>query len=259
MKRGHKSGHIRAAVILHHQFFFARAGEMNHLECSLLQRRQGFDYGVVNSSRALAAAHHQQRRGPVIKAELSARKSPFDPAQFGANGRAGHFRFHFRKKWRALFKSEQDCPHDSRGQLVGLAGNCVGFVNESGHTAQFSRQHRRGRSEAAHPEDGLRFEAAIDRAAAHQTLVEATNKAENGRGKRRGHSDDGQFFHRNFRMLLQRQHIHFFFGDEEQDLVPAFAQHFRNRDPGKQMPARPSTCDDSVHDVNSECRIPNAE
>ena len=62
----------------------------------------------------------------------------------------------------------------------------------------------------------------------------------------------GSFSKRNSDPPLERERIDFLFGNEEQHLVPAFAQHFRHGETWEEMPARSSTCDHGVHeDVES--------
>ena len=111
MKRCHKSAHLRPLIIIRQQFLFARAGEVNHLQCTCGKRRQRLNHRLIDAARSLAATHHQQRRSGSLQPESFARHLSIDAPQFGTNGRAGHLRLHLRKKGCALLKSEQNGPH----------------------------------------------------------------------------------------------------------------------------------------------------
>ena len=52
------------------------------------------------------------------------------------------------------------------------------------------------------------------------------------------------------------ERVDLLFGNEEHHFVAVAAQHFRDRDAGKQMPASSSACDNSVHsDSGCDARL----
>ena len=107
MERGDVSRNIFALVIVGDQTFVARAGKMDDLKRQFLERGHRLDHGLVDSGRALASAHHQQRRQIVAQPELLQRDFAIDALELSANRRAGKFRFYFREKLRAFLESEQ--------------------------------------------------------------------------------------------------------------------------------------------------------
>ena len=72
-------------------------------------------------------------------------------------------------------------------------------------------------------------------------------KPENRGRKRRRQPNRRQFFEAKLRPAGKRERVDFLFGNKKHHLVPARAQHFRDRKAGKEMPAGSSTCNDGVH------------
>src|SRR5207302_3488550 len=123
----------------------------------------------------------------------------------------------------------------------------IRFVNKRRDAADAARQNRRCRSKSAHAEHDLRFEFLINRPATGKAFGEATKEAKDGRGINRWKSDRRKFFEAKLRSRRKRETVDLFFGNEQEHFVSAFAQNFGDRDSGKQMTARSSTCNDRVH------------
>src|SRR5437868_13810662 len=101
--------------------------------------------------------------------------------ELGSNGRAGDFSARFWKKGRAFLESEQDGTHHPRGQPVGFSGNGVRFVNKSGNAAHAPSEDGRGGGEAAHAENNLWFERAVDGSTKRKACAESPDKTQNRR------------------------------------------------------------------------------
>ena len=121
MKRGDVGRNFFALIIVGHQSFVARAGQMNDL-----QRQSPCSAGndlIIAWLIPLApwlppmtsSVSRSSRSPSFCRAGLA-----IDALKLCPNRRAGHFRSHFRKKWRAFLESEQNRPHHPRGQCDSL-------------------------------------------------------------------------------------------------------------------------------------------
>src|SRR5437868_5562960 len=106
MKRCHEGPHICSLIIVSYEFFFASAGQVNNLERGVGQRRQRFNHGLIDSARALAAAHDQKGGSVAVQAEFLAGELAINPPQIGPDRRPRDLCFHSWKKWRAFFEAE---------------------------------------------------------------------------------------------------------------------------------------------------------
>src|SRR5437764_2582276 len=215
MKGGDVRRNIFALIIVGHEPLITHAGKMNHLERETLQHRERFDHRLVDSTCALAPTHNKKREQIFPQAETFSRDFSIDPLQLFPDRRAGDLRARPRKKRRAFLKSQQNGADHAGRETVCLSGNCVRLVNESGNATQLSREHGCGRSEAAHPEDGVRFEFPINAASERTAFAEAPEKSEDRGGKRRRQADSRQFLEPEFRAARESQRVDLFFGNEE--------------------------------------------
>ncbi len=203
---------------------------------------------MVDPARALTSAHHEQRGQIITQAEPLTRNTSIYPSEFVANRRAGDFGAHFRKERGAFLEAKQNSTHHSRGKPVRFSGNRVRFVNKSRNAAHAPGQDGSGRSEAAHAEDNLRFEFAIDGAAKREALAKSPDEPEDHGRKWRRQRNGGQFFEWKTRAVRQCERIDFFLGDQQNDFVATIAQHFRHGDAGEKMSAGSATCNHCVHE-----------
>jgi hypothetical protein len=214
-----------------------------------MQGRQRFDDRLVDSAGALASAHDQEREEILAQPEPLPREFLIDGLKLFADRRAGYFSPRFRKKRRAFLEAEQNGAHHPGGQSVGLPWNGVRFVNESWNPAHLPGEHRCGGSKAAHAENRVRLELAINPAAKPEAFRKTPREAEDGRGERRRQPNRGQPVKPKLRSPGERQSVDFLFGNEKHHLVAAGPQHFGNRQAGKQVPARSATCNHGVHRI----------
>src|SRR5437588_11549337 len=91
MKRRDVRWYFFPLIIVGHETFVARARKMDHLDSKVVEERQRLDHGLVDSTRALASPHHQQRRQVFTPAEFLPRNAAVHRLQFLANQRAGYF------------------------------------------------------------------------------------------------------------------------------------------------------------------------
>ena len=167
--------------------------------------------------------------------------------ELGSNGRAGDFSARFWKKGRAFLESEQDGTHHPRGQPVGFSGNGVRFVNKSGNAAHAPSEDGRGGGEAAHAENNLWFELAVDGSTKRKACAESPDKTQNRRREWRRQSDCGQLFESETCASGKRECINFLFRDQQHDFVAAITQHLGHGDAGEKMSAGSTACDHCVH------------
>ena len=122
-------------------------------------------------------------------------------------------------------------------------------MNERGNAAHAAGQNRRRRSESTHAQNDLGFELLINRSAAGKTFGEPANETKDGRRINGRKSDGWQFFEPKLGAGGEREAVDLFFGNKQKHFVPALAQYFSDRNSGKEMSTRASTCDDRVHSV----------
>src|SRR5207237_9875467 len=83
VESGDKSRNIFAAIIIRNQTPIAPTGEMDDLERDILQCGQRFDDGLVDPTRALASAHHAQRREVFAQAQSWTRNMSLQASELG--------------------------------------------------------------------------------------------------------------------------------------------------------------------------------
>jgi hypothetical protein len=114
-----------AEIIVRDEPFVARPGKMNHLDRDVMQGRQRFDDGLIDSAGALASAHDQKREEILPQPEPLPREFLIDRLKLLADRRAGYFRPRFRKKRRAFLEAEENGTDHPGCEPVGLPGNGV--------------------------------------------------------------------------------------------------------------------------------------
>src|SRR6185312_9520472 len=102
VKRRNAGRKIFASIVICNQTFIARAGKMNYLYRNAPQKRQRFNHRLINSTRALAASHHEDRHEILLESEFLTRLPSIQTHQFGPDWSPCNFCVVFWKKRRAL-------------------------------------------------------------------------------------------------------------------------------------------------------------
>ena len=109
-----------------------------------------------------------------------------------------------------------------------------------------AQQERDRAGEPAHAQHGGRLKIAVDLPALAPAAQQAQAKGENARRKKTGPADS-RLGARLLTRALKREGIDLLGGNEQQRVMPAQAQFFRNSESRKEMSACSSACNGNFH------------
>src|SRR6266403_4111580 len=102
------------------------------------------------------------------------------PLQLGPDWRAGDFGPDLWKKCRSFLEPQHHGANEPGRPTVCFSRDGVRFMKERRRTTHPARQHWRRRGKAAHAENDLRFEFAIERSTDRKAAGKSPEKTEHG-------------------------------------------------------------------------------
>ena len=215
------------------------------------------------SARALAAAHDQQRF--FVGGCRPGRRAPARPPVRGASAgwRGWACRSLRTGRGAGKYLAHSANPSSTRPasralKRLALPGMAFDSWTNVGKPCAAPGEEGRGGSKAAHAQHRVRFEVAIIRRQRRMLTAKPRMKPAMASGEHPRQADGRQSLEAELPdVIAHGQGIDFLLGNEAHGVVAALVQHLRHRQPGEEVAAGASACNDHVHEParNNGCPV----